>query len=115
MAKAPLPGKLPGVIFVLVWSRERETFILHIDDENYSSFNVGGDIADIQMHFKLWGYGDLGNRAIDMAREFGAAKASLTTGRVVALFDRGRDRQPTAKFEEEGDARGTLPSLRSHM
>ena len=112
MAEAPLPETLPGGFFVLEWDRDRHVFILHTQDEDFSSFNLGGDIQRVRFRFKMWKRKELGDRAIDVAHEFGACKASLEDGRVVALFERSRERH--IEFKEDDYAEGTLTSLRTH-
>ena len=115
MAGAPPPETLPGKVFALEWSRDREVFILHVQDADASSYNLGGDIPTVQMRFRLWGHADLGNRAIDIAREFGAVKASLVDGRAVAMFSRAAERKSKVIFEEETDGPHTLPTLRANL
>lgn len=115
MAEAPLPDALPGKFFALEWSRDRYVFILHIQDVDFSSFNLGGDLSTIQDHFKRWGLKDVGYRAIDIAREFGGAKASLEDGRVAAVFPRGGARVTKLSFEETPDGPQTLPRLRANL
>lgn len=114
MAEAPLPDVLPGKLFALEWNRDRHVFILHLQDADFSSFNLGGDIPAIQVHFKRWGLKDVGYRAIDIAHEFGAAKASIEDGRVVAVFPRSGERKTKLIFEEPQDGPTTLPSLRAN-
>ncbi len=115
MAEAPLPDALPGKLFALEWDRDRHVFILHLQDGDFSSFNLGGDIAALQGHFKRWDLKDVGYRAIDMAYEFGAAKASIEDGRVVAIIPRGRERKAKVTFEEPHDEATTLPGLRANL
>lgn len=115
MAEAPLPDALPGKLFALEWDRDRHVFILHLQDDDFSSFNLGGDIAAIQEHFKRWSLKDVGYRAIDVAHEFGAAKASIEDGRVVAVFKRAGERETKVKFEEPQDGATTLPGLRANL
>jgi hypothetical protein len=115
VAEAPLPDKLPGEVFALEWNRDKHVFILHIQDADASSYNLSGDIPAARACFRRWGCSELGDRAIDIAKEFGAVKASLVTGRAVAVFPRGGDRTARVSFEEETDGPQNLPSLRSHM
>lgn len=114
MAEAPLPDVLPGKLFALEWSRDRHVFILHLQDADFSSFNLGGDITTVMGYFKRWKLKDVGYRAIDIAREFGAAKASIEDGRVVAVFPRSGERETKVIFEEPHDGPTTLPSLRAN-
>lgn len=115
MAEAPLPDVLPGKLFALEWDRDRCVFVIHLQDADYSSFNLGGDLSVVQGHFKRWKLKDVGYRAIDIAREFGAAKASVEDGRVVAVFPRARERETKVIFEEPQDGATTLPSLRANL
>jgi hypothetical protein len=114
MAEAPLPDKLPGKLFALEWNRDRLVFILHVQDADFSSFNLGGDFPTVQGHFKRWGLKEVGYRAIDVAREFGGAKASLEDGRVVPVFPRASARKSKVKFEEPHDGPTNLPGLRAY-
>ena len=111
---APLPKKLPGRLFVVEYDRLRGVYILHIQDEDASSFVLGRDDIEAQRAFERMGYADLGFRALGMAREFGAAKASLKDGRVAALIRRDGRRQRV--FPDETKERNSyvpLPALRS--
>ena len=108
--KATLPETLPGGMFVLEYSREYETYILHADDSDGSSFNLGASIPALMQQFKFWGCPTVGNRAIDVAKEFGVAKASLTNDNVVAVFDRKPGRNRVVNF---GDADDTLSKFRA--
>lgn len=115
MPKAPLPDSLPGTMFILEWKRDRETFVIHVDDANYSSFDLGGDVQQVMLRFRLWGMKDVGDRAIDTARCFGGANVHIPTGRVVSVFDRDADRKRAVRFEEDEEHVGTGPILRSHL
>ena len=73
--RVPIPHEFPGRFFVLEFSREGETFILTVDDEARSSFDLGSEIPQIQTLFKVRGFPpDRTNDLIDKAREFGAAQ-----------------------------------------
>ena len=112
MAKAPLPVQLPGEFFVLEWNKLRETFILHVDDAEKSSYNLGSDVQIAMMRFRVWGLEDIGNRAIDIAREFGVAQAIPKGNRVIPIFERfAYKSRPAPEFKEDNGYAGTLPSL----
>jgi hypothetical protein len=96
----PLPLELPGEFFVLQYDRLYERFVLIVDDEDRSSYNLHGDIPAIMGYFKRWGLEEVGNRAIDTAREFGAAQAIPSDGRVIALCNRD-PQKPAIKFDDE--------------
>lgn len=88
------PGPLPGRFFVLTWERDDQTFILHVDDEDKSTYDLGDDINEIRLAFRLRGYAQRTiDEWIDRAREFGAAQYIPTPGqhvpdRVIQLLPR---------------------------
>lgn len=102
---AKLPDELPGEFFLLQWDRDRETYLLLVDDEDVSSFNLGSDLPLLMAQFKRWGYEETGYRAIDVARSFGQAQAVLHDGRVIPIFDRPNERVQKVNFEEAPNAR----------
>jgi len=115
MAKAPFPERIPGEIFLLEWDRDRDVFVLHVDDANYSSFNLGSDIQQIMQRFKMWDLEETGYAAIDLARSFGAAKAHIPTGRTAAVFARDDERKLPPMFKENEDEAHAGSVLRPHM
>ncbi len=108
----PLPTKIPGEFFVIEYDKYGERYILHVDDEDGSSYDIGSDVEFIMTRFKMWDVYEVGNRTLDMAREFGVAQGILADGRVIALFDRSLEK-PKLKFKGEGD--DTSPTFRSLM
>jgi len=106
---------LPGEIFLLEWKRDRDTYIIHVDDADYSSYELGGDIQQLMLQFRLWGKAEIGDRAIDTARCFCGASVHLPTGRVVPVFDRGEDRRRTVRFEEDEEHAGVGTTLQPHL
>ena len=50
---------------------------------------------------RLWGIKELGDRTIDLAREFGAAQCIFNPERVVALFDRDKTQIDVFSKERE--------------
>lgn len=115
MAQAPLPEKLPGEFFVLEWVRDRGVFILHVDDEDRSTYRLSSRISPAMRQFKLWGLEDIGNQAIDLAVEFGVAQAVLTDGRVFPVFERGTERDVSVNFEEARNVDTPRTSLRPDL
>lgn len=105
----PLPEQLPGAFFVLVWERDEERFVLYVDDADQSSYQLGSDIARIMMLFRLRGLKDIGNRSIDIAKEFGAAQAIPAQDRVIPIYDRNPRR--ALVWKEEESYAGYLPDL----
>lgn len=87
--RAPLPTALPGQFFVLAYERDRGVFMLVVDDKDASNYNLGGEIETVMRHFRTWGLSDIGNRAIDAAREFGMVQAIPAEDRVIRLSGRG--------------------------
>lgn len=110
MSKAPLPEQLPGDFFVLVWDRDREVFILHVDDADRSSYMLGGEVPKLMLQFRLWGYADIGNRSIDMAKEFGAVQTIPEQNRTIALFNRDKN-LATQLFKEEESRHAKYPDF----
>lgn len=73
--QAPLPERFPGDFFVLEWNRDLEVYLLTLDDEDKSTYDLGEDVAAVQLAFQLRGYPvDKSNDLIDQAREFGASQ-----------------------------------------
>ena len=101
MPRAPLPDALPGEFYVLEWDRDGERFVIYVDDEENSSYDLGGEVQDAMAAFRRWGLKDIGDRSIDMAREFGIVQAIPSQGRTLAIFDRDANNKRTVKFEEE--------------
>ena len=83
--RAPLPESLPGRFFVLGYDRDRATYILVVDDADESSYNLGHDIPTIMQQFERWGLKDIGNRAVDAAREFRLVQVIPKEDRVIRL------------------------------
>ena len=81
----PLPESLPGSFFVLGYDRDRDVYILVLDDEDESSFNLGSDVPVVMRRFEQWGLKDIGNRAIDAAREFRLVQVIPHEGRVIRI------------------------------
>ena len=109
--RPPLPKTLPGEFFVLEWEKYRGRFVLHVDDEEHSSYDLGANIRVIMRQFKLWNHETVGNRAVDMAKEFGSAQAILHDNRVIALYDRGSTPSVWDKDKEREGAQTVLPRL----
>jgi len=107
-----LPPTLPGDFFLLEWDRDRGVFIIHVDDEDHSTYRLASKVSDAMLRFRMWGIADIGNRAIDIAAEFGVAQAMLKDGRVFAEMERGTPRRVLVKFEEHDDGRHARSSLR---
>lgn len=84
----PLPEKLPGDFFVLEFDRDRERFTLIVDDADETSYNLGNDIQKVMMRFRVWGLVLLGDRVIDIAKEFGACQGIPSQDRAIPLYER---------------------------
>lgn len=119
-AKATLPRELPGSFFVLAWDRNREVFVLLVDDRDGSNYNLGGDIQVAMTHFEAWGHKDIGCRALDAAYEFGMVQAIPAENRVIQLTeppDRAGvvvERLRALEEQEPGNV-CHLPTLRSSL
>jgi hypothetical protein len=92
MSSAPLPDRLldDQAFFVLCWEADAERMVLHIDDEDRSSYNLGGHPPDVLRLLIRWGLDEqLADRAIGQAREFSAVQVIPAQRRVINLIDRG--------------------------
>lgn len=107
--RAPIPKELPGDFYLLEWDRDRQTYIIHLDDDDGSSHDLGGNVQAVMTRFKLWGLKAIGDRSIDVAREFGAAQAIPAQNRCRAIFDREAFRNPELSWKKR--YAGFLPSL----
>jgi hypothetical protein len=108
---------LPGEVFILEFRRESDTYVLHVQDDDASSYNLGHDIQQVRRVFARLGLRKTGEDAIGMAREFGAATGSHKTGRVAAMLPRGAERQKRDVFARDDEERKyvALPALRSDL
>lgn len=95
------PSPLPGAYFVIVWDRELLRFELQTDDEEASTYNLGADISKIMTWLRRVGMLEIGSRALDQAREFGAAQAIPAQGRVVNLKEKLDTTRKLFEKEEE--------------
>lgn len=108
--KVPLPNVLGGAFFVLEWERESATYVLTVDDQDHSTYDLGDDLDDVRNVFVQRGYPvDRVNDLIDQAREFGASQyiPSLHTrvpDRVLPILPRGANRA-VLSFEPPTNAR----------
>lgn len=85
MAKVALPDRLPGEFFVLAYDPDGEEFSMIVDDAGHSSYKLGSDIPAIMRYFKRIGISELGNRTIDVAREFRLVQAVFADGRTLIV------------------------------
>lgn len=85
----PFPEKLPGEFCVIAYERDRERYILIVDDEGPSSYDLGGNIEFILQQFERWGRKKHLSDTLDLAREFGMAQGIFADNRTIALFERG--------------------------
>lgn len=70
--RVPLPDVFPGEFFVLERVRDDESYVLHLDDDQHSTFNLGDDFEQIRGVFTSRGYpSDKVCDLVDRAREFG--------------------------------------------
>lgn len=98
-----------------MYERDRERFTLIVDDADQTSYNMGNDIAKLMIQFRIWGLAFLGDRVIDVAKEFGACQGIPAQDRTVALFERPQDVARVKNkidFSKEGSSyAGFLPNL----
>lgn len=110
MPKAPLPSILPGAFFLLRWRRDIETFVVELDDETHSSYDLGPEPVRVAEELRRRGLPkQFREQAVDLAREFGAAQCIPSQERVLALIPR---RVPTPDvFAQEGQSDGWIGRL----
>ncbi len=111
MSQSPLPYPIPGEFFVLLFDRDVRSYTLFVDDAAHSSYNLGDDIQSIMAYFRMLGLIDLGNSAIDLAREFGASQVVPSENRVFRVDSQPQRGTPEFKFEDATEAGVFLPSL----
>ena len=113
MARAPLPQTFPGEFFVLTWDRDRESFVLYVDDESESSYDLGHEPMQVVNDLQLRGFNKhFRETAVDYAREFGMAQCIPSEGRVVQILPRDAAKAPRLQFpDEERQHHDWLPSL----
>lgn len=112
MAVAPPPRPIPGAFFVLTYDRDTQAYTMFVDDESHSSYNLGSDIQKVMTYFKIVGIPDLGNRAIDISHEFGAAQCIPGDERVFRVKSQPQRGAEKDMFADGPDRRGiSLPEL----
>lgn len=103
--EAPIPLKFPGDFFVLRWDRELGgRFILELDDEDESSYDLGDDPLHVVALLRIRGYGKLSREdAVDRAKEFGMCQC-IPEGdgklRLIQVLPRDAKKPPLA-FQEQ--------------
>lgn len=121
-----MPEVLPGDFFVLEFSRLTDTFLLHVDDEDRSTYDLGDEIAALQMLFRTRTNAvnggplqpELIDRTIDIARELGMAQYIPTLGELVedrVLSIVPRDANRGLKFDEDEDQKNWTHGLRQRV
>jgi len=121
-----VPEVLPGDFFVLEFSRLTDTFLLHVDDEDRSTYDLGDEIAALQMLFRTRTNAvnggplqpELIDRTIDIARELGMAQYIPTLGELVedrVLSIVPRDANRGLKFDEDEDQKNWTHGLRQRV
>ena len=88
MALAPLPYQLPGKFFVLEYNKDAENFVIYTDDEDCSSYTLGGDLQAVRVRFRIWIGQELGDKVIDTAKEFRLVQCIPAQNRIINLFNR---------------------------
>ena len=100
-AKAPLPLSLPGEFCVLMYDRDLARFQLVVDDVETSSHDLGPNIPEVMRIMHRYAGEDVGNRVIDIAKEFGMAQYIFLDQRVIPIHPPAKPRK--LKFEESSD------------
>src|ERR1035441_6069183 len=114
MPTAPFPRTLPGDFYLLVYERDLDTFTIHLDDSDKTSFALGSDVTKVMQRFKYWGIPKLGNETVDLAREFGMAQGIFSLQRSIPIFERPSEKAQSVKWEDGEDGQKkfeALPSL----
>lgn len=90
MARAPLPLSVNlRPFFVLRWNADEETMIVAVEEFPGEDFDLGDHLPAVSEQLQLWGLEKLfADRAVDSAREFGAAQAIPDQDRIINLFPR---------------------------
>lgn len=125
--RAPVPAVLPGEFFVLEFERGSTAFLLHVDDEDRSTYDLGDEIAELRILFRTRTNAVTGgplqpemiDRMIDIARELGMAqyiptKGELVEDRVLSIVPRSALHKGL-KFDEEDDQTRWLHGLRRRV
>ena len=100
--RPPFPKELPGKFAVISYDRDLERFMLYVDDERKSSYDLGRNVQVIMARFEQWGHRRVLCETLDLAREFGTAQAIFKDGRTIALF--GRDPAAPPLFEAPAES-----------
>jgi len=125
--QAPVPEILPGDFLVLEYERGSEAFLLHVDDEDRSTYDLGDEVAELQVLFRTRTNAVTGgplqpemiDRMIDIARELGMAqyiptKGELVEDRVLSIVPRDAPHRGL-KFDEDEDQKNWLSGLRERI
>jgi len=124
--QAPVPEVLPGAFFVLEFSRVDDAFILHVDDGDHSTYDLGDEVSALQMLFRTHTNAVNGgplqpemiDRTIDIARELGMAQYIPTLGELVedrVLSIVPKDAEKGLKFDEDEDQKNWTHGLRRRI
>jgi hypothetical protein len=110
MPKAPIPNVFPGDFFLLTWRRDTESFLLELDDETHSSYDLGSDPIGVVQMLRLRGFEKkFREEAVDLSREFGIAQCIPAQRRVLPVIPRTVPKPDI--FAEEGTTDDWYPNL----
>ena len=114
-SQAPLPPSVPGRFYVIVRERMSGAFMLHLDDEDHSSFDLGDNIQVIMTKLRCMGIDPrVADDSIDYAKEFGGAQVIMEDGRVIPLkpeHTSAKTVQQMLREKEHGRPIRNLPAL----
>lgn len=124
--QAPVPEVLPGAFFVLEFSRVDDDFLLHVDDGDHSTYDLGDEVASLQVLFRTRTnavnggalQSEMIDRMIDIALELGMAQYIPTLGELVedrVLSIVPRDVKQGLKFDEDEDQKNWQHGLRQRV
>lgn len=108
-----LPDVLPGKFVVIEYQKDYERYLIHMDNKDRSSYDLGSNMEFILHQFAQWDKKKLLSDTLDLAKEFGAAQGIFEDGRTIAIFERGKDKsQVVFRDGEEVRTSGYIPTLR---
>ena len=72
--RAPLPPRMPGIGCRLAYDKLAHKYILYVDDEDETSYEIGPNVRAMRNIFLGWGFDESeANSLIDLATEFRSA------------------------------------------
>jgi len=91
---------MPGRYFLIQYDREEMQYKLTLDAPDTPSYALGDDAIAVVDYLTRLGLRVIGESAVNIAREFGAAQAVLSDGRVIPIFKRPSQERPQVVFKD---------------